>query len=62
MADHNVGWGWDTCADDGCVGVRLPTGGKCWAHAADSDLDPALKRSGGTAGWTHVVCRSPRSF
>jgi uncharacterized protein YjbI with pentapeptide repeats len=43
MAYHNVDW--ETCAD-GCTGVRLPTGGKCWAHAADTDLDPALKRLG----------------
>jgi hypothetical protein len=39
MAYHNVDW--ETCAD-GCIGVRLPTGGKCWAHAEGSDLDAAL--------------------
>jgi hypothetical protein len=44
MADHNVDW--EACADDDCVGVRLPTGGKCWAHADDSDLDAAFKRLG----------------
>jgi uncharacterized protein YjbI with pentapeptide repeats len=45
MADHNVDW--DTCTgSDDCIGVCLPTGGKCWAHADDTDLDAALKRLG----------------
>jgi len=44
MADDNVGW--EMCAQDGCLGVRLPTGGKCWAHAAGTDLGSALKRLG----------------
>jgi hypothetical protein len=44
MTDDNVGW--EMCAHDGCLGVRLPTGGKCWAHAAGTDLDSALKRLG----------------
>jgi uncharacterized protein YjbI with pentapeptide repeats len=44
VTNHDVGW--EMCAHDGCLGVRLPTGGKCWAHAADTDLDPALKRLG----------------
>jgi uncharacterized protein YjbI with pentapeptide repeats len=44
VTDHNVDWA--TCADDGCNGIRLPTGDKCWAHAAEADLDPALKRLG----------------
>jgi uncharacterized protein YjbI with pentapeptide repeats len=44
VTDHDVGW--EMCAHDGCLGVRLPTGAKCWAHAADADLDPALKRLG----------------
>jgi hypothetical protein len=43
-ADSNIDW--ETCAD-GCAGIRLPTGGKCWAHAADDDLDAALKQLGG---------------
>jgi uncharacterized protein YjbI with pentapeptide repeats len=34
---------WDTCTEDDCIGVRLPSGGKCWAHADDPDLDLALK-------------------
>jgi uncharacterized protein YjbI with pentapeptide repeats len=33
---------WDTCAEDDCLGVRLPSGGKCWAHA--DDADQALER------------------
>jgi hypothetical protein len=37
---------WETCGVDGCIGVRLPTGRKCWAHATDTDLDLALKRLG----------------
>jgi uncharacterized protein YjbI with pentapeptide repeats len=45
MADPNVDW--ETCAaDDDCAGVRLPTGQNCWAHAAEADLDVALKRLG----------------
>jgi uncharacterized protein YjbI with pentapeptide repeats len=42
MADQDVGW--ETCTDARCIGVRLPMGRKCWAHAADVDLDEALKR------------------
>jgi uncharacterized protein YjbI with pentapeptide repeats len=41
-ASKNVRW--DTCAEDDCIGVRLPSGGKCWTHADDQDLDVALKR------------------
>jgi uncharacterized protein YjbI with pentapeptide repeats len=37
---------WDTCSEDECLGVRLPSGGKCWAHADDQNLDAALKRLG----------------
>ncbi len=37
---------WLTCAEDDCIGVRLPTGGKCWAHADDEDVETALKRLG----------------
>jgi uncharacterized protein YjbI with pentapeptide repeats len=37
---------WETCTDDDCAGVRLPTGSKCWAHADNSDLDAALKQLG----------------
>jgi len=44
MPDHNVDW--ETCADDGCIGVRLPTGTRCWAHAVDTELDLAFKRLG----------------
>jgi hypothetical protein len=44
MTNRNVTW--ETCAHADCVGVRLPTGGKCWAHADDSDLDAALKGLG----------------
>jgi hypothetical protein len=44
MADPTVDW--ETCADGDCAGVRLPTGQKCWAHAADADLEVALKRLG----------------
>jgi hypothetical protein len=44
MADPDVDW--ETCAEDDCIGACLPAGGKCWAHATDSDLDSALKRLG----------------
>src|SRR6266545_3599703 len=44
MPDHNVDW--ETCADDGCIGVRLPTSTKCWAHAVDTELELAFKRLG----------------
>jgi uncharacterized protein YjbI with pentapeptide repeats len=37
---------WETCAEGHCVGARLPTGDRCWAHADDQDLDTALKRLG----------------
>jgi Pentapeptide repeats (9 copies) len=37
---------WQTCAAKGCIGVRLPSGGKCWAHANNSDLGAALKQLG----------------
>jgi uncharacterized protein YjbI with pentapeptide repeats len=35
---------WVTCAEDGCVGVQLPSGGRCWAHADGHDLEAALER------------------
>jgi uncharacterized protein YjbI with pentapeptide repeats len=44
MADHNVDW--EPCAVGGCIGVRLSTGRKCWAHANDHDLDAALTQFG----------------
>jgi hypothetical protein len=37
---------WDTCAEDSCIGVRLQSGGKCWAHADDQTLEAALKHLG----------------
>jgi uncharacterized protein YjbI with pentapeptide repeats len=37
---------WETCAEGSCKGVQLPTGGKCWAHADDQDLDAALQQLG----------------
>jgi hypothetical protein len=44
MADPTVDW--ETCADADCAGVPLPTSQKCWVHAADADLEVALKRLG----------------
>ncbi len=35
---------WEPCEHDECTGICLPTGGRCWAHAAGPDLDAALKR------------------
>jgi uncharacterized protein YjbI with pentapeptide repeats len=44
-ASQDVDWDLcDVCADEDGIGVRLPSGGKCWAHADDQDLDSALKR------------------
>jgi uncharacterized protein YjbI with pentapeptide repeats len=40
--DSSVGW--STCSEDECQGIRLPTGGKCLAHADSQDLDAELKR------------------
>lgn len=34
---------WATCGD-GCMGVRLPTGGLCWAHATDEHFDAAREQ------------------
>jgi hypothetical protein len=34
--------GWKTCARKKCVGVQLPSGRRCWAHADAHDLDAAL--------------------
>jgi uncharacterized protein YjbI with pentapeptide repeats len=36
----------DVCAEEGRIGIQLPSGRKCWAHADDKDLDDALKRLG----------------
>ena len=44
MADPTVDW--ETCADADCAGVPVPTSQKCWVHAADADLEVALKRLG----------------
>lgn len=38
-----------TCDSDGCTGVRLPTGDKCWTHADQSHLDTALEGLGAGA-------------
>jgi uncharacterized protein YjbI with pentapeptide repeats len=35
---------WETCAEGGCVGVQLPSGDRCWAHADGHDVDTALDR------------------
>src|SRR5438093_13437811 len=38
---------WLTCAKyHECIGVRLPSGEGCWAHADEQDMDDALKRLG----------------
>jgi uncharacterized protein YjbI with pentapeptide repeats len=40
---------WKTCVEDECVGVRLSTGDRCWAHAERHDVNTAREglRSGG---------------
>lgn len=46
-ASESVNWDvCERCAEDGGVGIRLPSGGKCWVHADSQDLDAALKRLG----------------
>jgi hypothetical protein len=35
---------WVTCTEGACVGVQLPSGDRCWAHADRHDLDAALER------------------
>jgi len=42
MEQHTVAW--EVCGNDDCIGVRLPTSHKCWAHADDLDLNAALKQ------------------
>jgi uncharacterized protein YjbI with pentapeptide repeats len=44
VADHNVDW--EPCTQVDCIGIPLQTGERCWAHAAATDLDAALKRLG----------------
>jgi uncharacterized protein YjbI with pentapeptide repeats len=44
MAEDTVAW--ETCTDDDCIGVRLPTGGRCWAHADGHNVAAALKQFG----------------
>jgi uncharacterized protein YjbI with pentapeptide repeats len=34
----------ETCDEGECVGVRLPSGGRCWAHADPHDLEVALEQ------------------
>ena len=36
----------ERCAEGGGIGVRLPNGGDCWAHAQEQDLDAALQQLG----------------
>jgi uncharacterized protein YjbI with pentapeptide repeats len=47
VASEDVGWDvCDVCAEEGGIGIQLPSGGKCWAHADDPDFETALKRLG----------------
>jgi hypothetical protein len=43
MADRSD-VGWATCAQAGCIGVRLSSGDRCFAHADPGDQDAALQR------------------
>jgi len=36
---------WSTCTLDGCIGIQLPDGGKCWAHADEQHLEAALEQA-----------------
>ncbi|MBV9383797.1 MAG: pentapeptide repeat-containing protein [Streptosporangiaceae bacterium] len=49
VADHDIadrGIAWECCAADGCTGVRLPAGERCWVHADQVARDLAAKRLG----------------
>lgn len=35
---------WPTCDQDGCIGIRLETGTRCWRHARGSELNTALEQ------------------
>jgi uncharacterized protein YjbI with pentapeptide repeats len=37
---------WPTCDEPGCIGIRLPHGGKCLAHASDEQQNATLKQVG----------------
>jgi hypothetical protein len=39
---------WPTCDEPGCIGIRLPRGGKCLAHATARQRKAAFKRLGET--------------
>jgi uncharacterized protein YjbI with pentapeptide repeats len=43
MADR-VDVDWKTCDLDGCIGIQLLDGGKCWAHADEQHLEAALEQ------------------
>jgi uncharacterized protein YjbI with pentapeptide repeats len=43
MTDQ-IGVDWPTCAEPGCIGIRLARGGKCLAHASARRRNAALKR------------------
>jgi len=44
---ENIHWDvCEQCAKDDGIGIRLPSGGNCWAHAEGPHLDAALKRLG----------------
>ena len=35
---------WKTCNLEGCIGIQLPDGGKCWTHADEQHLEAALEQ------------------
>jgi uncharacterized protein YjbI with pentapeptide repeats len=41
---------WETCGEDGCIGVQLPSGGRCWVHGNGTEFGAARQRlsNGGT--------------
>ncbi len=45
MADRS-GVKWKTCTEGDCLGVRLPTGQRCWAHGNEDEVEATLKQLG----------------
>jgi uncharacterized protein YjbI with pentapeptide repeats len=43
-SDRTVDVDWQTCNQDGCIGVRLPTRPACLAHATNAAREAALKQ------------------
>jgi hypothetical protein len=49
MADNST-FRWETCAENGCLGVQLPSSDRCWVHAGPTEFNATRERlsDGGT--------------